>query len=70
MAWTRRFAGNGLYEWLARSSIKTQSVAVGAMIMCAYTDGLLYEATVQDISGQPGQRKFTVHYPVRIVNLE
>lgn len=70
MASARRFADDRLYDLLLRSPVNIESIAVGSMITCAYTDGLLYEATVLEITGQPGKRKFKLHYPVRTEDLE
>lgn len=49
---------------LAPPPVNIQSIAAGSMIMYAHTDGLLYEATVVEITGEPGTRKFKLHFPV------
>ncbi|KAH7727075.1 hypothetical protein AAVH_05300 [Aphelenchoides avenae] len=43
--------------------LDVQTICVNDKLMCAYKDGLLYEANVVSISGQPGTRKFKLHYP-------
>lgn len=47
--------------------VNMELIAAGSMLMYAHTDGLLYEARVQQITSQSGMRTFRIHFPVRSV---